>query len=108
METMLKDLGWALWARGGECYFERGDDRVMASAEIDGHVEGLPSLDAPVFIALCRTPIGPEVAALLGGYAGGVAPEATATIPVRDFLLLPADFWYDYLSRMVDAAEGVR
>ena len=98
MTDALEDRGWELWARGGECYLQgRGDDRVMASAEIDGHAEGLPQPGHSVFIALYQTQIGPEVAALLGGYAGGIAPVKYATVTWGDFLTLDADLWYHYL-----------
>jgi hypothetical protein len=103
MDTTLRNRGWTLWAQGGECYLERGNDRVMASALIDDHAEGLPQGGEKVFIALYPTPLGSHVMSLFGGYAQAMEPTATVEVSANDFLDLSADEWYERLVQAVGA-----
>lgn len=107
MEKILKERGWELWARGGECYFESGDDRVIASAEIDGHAEGLPREGQPVLVALYESPIGPEVTALLGGYEQ-LGPTVHVTVTWQEFLIESARRWHRFLRAGADRLRAER
>ena len=103
MDTMLKNRGWTLWAQGGECYLESDDGRVMASALIDDHAEGLPQADEKVFVALYRTQLGSNVMSLFGGYSQAMEPVATVEVSGNDFLDLSADEWRERLVQVVQA-----